>query len=131
MTDEVTREMEMPAAPEDVWRWLTEPELIGSWLGIDAEIDARPGGDLCVRDESDAERIGWVEEVEEPRRLVFWWQEPGEDATRVELELEEMENGTLLRVIESRPLALLELRAADLAGEDNAFDGPVMLARAA
>jgi uncharacterized protein YndB with AHSA1/START domain len=131
MADEVTREMEMPAGPEVVWRWLTEPELLEGWLGVEAEIDATPGGDLRVREGSEDQRIGWVEEAEEPQRLIFWWQKEGEDATRVELELEATQEGTLLRVTETRPLAILELQAADLTGDGGAFDGPVMLAQVA
>ena len=50
-------------------------------------------------------------------------------ATRVEIEIEPTEEGTLLRVSESRPLALLELQAAELAGGGGAPGGPVMLAR--
>jgi uncharacterized protein YndB with AHSA1/START domain len=130
MQDEVTREMEMAAPPEEVWRWLTEPKLLSRWLGAEVEVEVRPGGDLRVRDESGAERAGWVEEADEPRRLAFWWREPGEDATRVELELEETEEGTLLRVIETRPLATLELQATELAGEGGAPGGPLMLAGA-
>ena len=131
MADEVTREMEMPASPEVVWHWLTDSELLGTWLGVEVEVDAKPGGELRVRGGSDPERIGWVEEVQESQRLVFWWQENGQDATRVQLELEELAHGTLLRVVETRPLATLELQVADLAGDDGAFGGPVMLARVA
>ena len=55
------------------------------------------------------DRSGFVEEVEEPRRLVFWWRAPGEDATRVEIELEEDDGeGTGVRVTETRPLAMLD-----------------------
>jgi uncharacterized protein YndB with AHSA1/START domain len=128
MQDEVIRELEMPAPPEEVWRWLTDPELLSRWLGADAEVDVRPGGDLRIRDESGAERTGWVEEAEKPHRLAFWWREPGEDATRVEVELERTEEGTLLRVVETRPLAMLELQATELAGEGGAPGGPLMLA---
>jgi uncharacterized protein YndB with AHSA1/START domain len=132
MADEVTREMEMPAKPEAVWHWLTDPDLLGTWLGVEeVEVDAQPGGELRVREGSDTERIGWVEEVQESQRLVFWWQESGQDATRVQLELEELEHGTLLRVVETRPLATLELQVADLASDEGAFGGPVMLARVA
>lgn len=129
MDDEVTREMEMPAPPEEVWRWLTDPDLLGGWLGTDAQIDARPGGDLLVHDDSGVEQRGWVEEAEAPRRLTFWWRRPDEDATRVELEIEATEDGgSVLRVIESRPLATLELQATQLAGEGGAPGGPTMLA---
>ena len=69
---ELTREITLPAPPEEVWESLAEP----AWLGEDAAIDLRPDGDVRAGD-----RTGFVEEAEEPRRLVFWWSAPGEDAT--------------------------------------------------
>ncbi len=103
---EVEREIRLEAPPEEVWPSLAE----GEWLGADASIDARPAGDVRCGD-----RSGFVEEVEEPRRLVFWWSAPGEDATRVEVELQEEDDGegTVVRVVETRPLALLDLRGVD------------------
>jgi uncharacterized protein YndB with AHSA1/START domain len=77
------------------------------------------------------ERTGFVEEVEAPHRLAFWWSAPGEEATRVELELDETETGTHIRVTESRPLAILDGR--DLAIEFGGMSGgtgPVALAGA-
>ena len=103
---ELTREITLPATAEEVWESLTEPE----WLGEDARIDLRPDGDVHA-----GERTGFVEEVEEPRRLVFWWSAPDEDATRVELELEEEGDETIVRVVESHPLALLDLHGPEVA----------------
>jgi uncharacterized protein YndB with AHSA1/START domain len=102
---ELTREITLPATADEVWRSLAEP----AWLGEDASIDMRPDGDVRA-----GERTGFVEEADEPRRLVFWWSQPGEDATRVELELEEDGEETHLRVVESRPLALLDLYGAEI-----------------
>jgi uncharacterized protein YndB with AHSA1/START domain len=109
---ELTREITLPATAEEVWRSLAEP----AWLGEDAAIDLRPDGDVQAGD-----RTGFVEEVEEPRRLVFWWSAPDEDATRVELELTDAGEETHLRVVESRPLALLDLYGAEIV---NAAPGP-------
>jgi uncharacterized protein YndB with AHSA1/START domain len=97
---EFEKEIRLPATPEEVWRSLAEPE----WLGEDAHIELRPDGDVQAGD-----RTGFVEEVDEPSRLVFWWSAPGEDATRVELDLEEDGDETVVRVIESAPLAMLDL----------------------
>jgi uncharacterized protein YndB with AHSA1/START domain len=97
---ELTREITLPATADEVWDSLSEPE----WLGEDAHIDLRPDGDVRA-----GERTGFVEAVEEPTRLVFWWSEPGEDATRVELSLEEDGEDTIVRVVESAPLAMLDL----------------------
>jgi hypothetical protein len=59
---------------------------------------------------------------------VFWWSAPDEEATRVELELDETDAGTHIRVTESRPLAILDGR--DLAIEFGGMGGagPVAMA---
>jgi uncharacterized protein YndB with AHSA1/START domain len=113
MDELVERELTVPHDIEEVWRSLAEPE----WLGEDARIELREAGDVRAGD-----RTGFVEEVDAPRRLTFWWSAPGEESTRVELELEETGSdldeagaGTHIRVTESRPLAILDGR--DLAIE--------------
>jgi uncharacterized protein YndB with AHSA1/START domain len=106
MEELVERELTVPEEVEEVWRSLARPE----WLGEDAEIELREAGEVRAGD-----RTGFVEEVDAPRRLVFWWSAPDEDATRVELDLGETDAGTHIRVTESRPLAILDGR--DLAIE--------------
>jgi uncharacterized protein YndB with AHSA1/START domain len=108
MEHAVEREIIVPDAPEEVWLSLTEPE----WLGEEAAIDLRPAGDVRA-----GERDGFVEAAEAPRRLVFWWSAPEEEASRVEIELDEVDEGTRIRVTESRPLALLDAYGRDLATE--------------
>ena len=110
MEELVERELTVPETADEVWTSLAEPD----WLGDDATIDLREAGDVRAGD-----RTGFVEEVEEPRRLVFWWSAPDEDATRVELDLEEDGDETVVRVVESHPLALL-----DLYGPEIVFSAP-------
>jgi uncharacterized protein YndB with AHSA1/START domain len=117
---ELTKEITLPATAEEVWRSLDEP----AWLGEDATIDLRPDGEVRAGD-----RTGFVEEVEEPRRLVFWWSAPDEDATRVELELTEDGEETHVRVVESRPLALLDLYGAEIVHLAPGPRQPELLAR--
>lgn len=106
--DEVIRETEVEAEPAEVWRSLTEPKRLADWLAEDAELELVPGGDLSLRTRDGEQRDGWVEEVDEPSRLAFWWSVDDGEATRVELDLEETEGGgTLVRVTESRPLVRL------------------------
>jgi uncharacterized protein YndB with AHSA1/START domain len=105
--ERVEREILVPASPERVWETITDPEQVGGWLADDAEFDLRPGGDLSVRTEGET-REGFFEEVDEPGRLVFWWAEPGQELTRVELELDEVADGTRIRVVEARPLVTVE-----------------------
>jgi uncharacterized protein YndB with AHSA1/START domain len=106
MDHTVERELTVPQEVEEVWRSLAQPE----WLGDDASIELSEAGEVRA-----GERDGFVEEAEAPRRLVFWWSAPGEDSTRVEIDLDETENGTRVRVTESRPLEILDGR--DLAVE--------------
>ena len=117
---ELSREITLPAPADEVWRSLAEP----AWLGEDASIDLRPDGEVRVGD-----RAGFVEEADEPSRLVFWWSAPGEDSTRVELELEADGDETHLRVVESRPLALLDLYGAEFVFDAPRPQQPELLAR--
>ncbi len=121
MDHTVERELTVPEEAEEVWRSLAEPE----WLGEGASIELREAGDVRV-----GERDGFVEEADAPRRLVFWWSAPGEDSTRVEIDLAETEDGTCVRVTESRPLAILDGRdlAIELGGQSSGGAGPMALA---
>jgi uncharacterized protein YndB with AHSA1/START domain len=112
---EVERETVVPGTPEEAWRAVAESD----WLGEDVRIEARPGGEVRPG--------GFVEEADPPRRLVFWWSAEGEDATRVEIELDQVADGTRVRVVESRPLAVLNAYGADL-GAAIGMRGPQALA---
>jgi uncharacterized protein YndB with AHSA1/START domain len=109
MADEVTKETLIEAPAEEVWEAVVDPD----WLGGEGELELRPGGEVRV-----AEREGFVEEVEPAERLVFWWAAPGEESTRVEIELDEVPGGTWVTVVEGRPFEQLESWVA----------GPEMLA---
>jgi uncharacterized protein YndB with AHSA1/START domain len=122
MNKAVERELLVPESPEEVWRSLAEP----AWLGEDASIELEPAGEVQV-----GERSGFVEEADEPRRLVFWWSAPDEDASRVELDLEETDEGTRVRVTESRPLEILTVRGRELAVELDLAGGQGPVASAA
>ena len=101
----VERELLLPATPEEVWESLTEPE----WLGEGAHIEMRPSGDVRA-----GGRTGFVEWVDPPSGIAFWWSEDDGEATRVEISLEPEGDDTRLTVVESRPLALLDAVGPDL-----------------
>jgi uncharacterized protein YndB with AHSA1/START domain len=103
----VEREIQVPATREETWEAMTDPERLGDWLAEEAELDLRPGGDLVVRTDGET-REGFFEEISEPERLVFWWGEPDGELARVQIDLEELEHGTLVRVVEARPLVTVE-----------------------
>ena len=122
MHDEVERETMVPGTPEEAWQAVIE----SGWLGEAAQLDPTPGGDVTA-----GGRTGFVEEVDAPRRLSFWWAADGQDATRVEVELEETERGTRVRVVETRPLAVLDAYGSDLGAAIGAPSGPQMTAASA
>ena len=108
---EVTRELVLPAPPEEVWEALTDPERLKEWFANDVEWD---GDELVYRWDDGEERRARIEESDEPRRLGFRWSDPDGDETRVTFELVEAEEGTLLTVTEGHATgwaAALELHA--------------------
>jgi uncharacterized protein YndB with AHSA1/START domain len=103
---EVVREAVLQAPADEVWEALTDPAQLAAWFGGDLRIDPRPGGRTSYRGDDGEVRIGAVREAEPGRRLSFDWWAPHEGqagASRVEFDLEEVDGGTHLTVIESRP----------------------------
>jgi hypothetical protein len=127
--EQVERELELEASAQEVWEAVTGD----GWLADEVAFELRPGGDASFRD-AQAEKSGWVEEVSPPRadddaaRLIFWWASAGESAARVEVMIGPGERGTRLRVVESRPLELLDLVGAPLPRIDHRSFGPAMVA---
>ena len=123
MTDRIERELLLPASREEVWDAITA----GGWLADEVQLDLRPGGDAVFLSE-DGIKTGWVEEALAPVRLAFWWAADGEPATRVELTLESAADATRLRVVESRPLELLDLVGTPLPHHGANSYGPALVA---
>jgi uncharacterized protein YndB with AHSA1/START domain len=111
MSDRIEREQWLDASPEEVW----EAVVRDGWLADEVDLDLRPGGDAEFRSDGET-KTGWIEEVAFASRLTFWWAADGEPATRVELTLWGDEDSTRLRVVETRPLDLLDLVATPLPG---------------
>ena len=68
-------ERRIAAPPEIVWSYLTDPELYRLWQGVDAELDARPGGTYRVTMTGRTGTVvrGTYLEVEPPTRIVLTW----------------------------------------------------------
>lgn len=134
MPDRIERDVFVPAPPTAAWAALTDPELLEQWIADEVTIDLRPGGDASFRS-GDLVREGWVEEVappcsdSSPGRLAFWWATADEPATRVELTLAPVPaGGTRVRVVETRPLELLDLVGTPLPGTGGRSYGPALVA---
>ena len=124
MADRIERIVSLPAPPEPVWEMVTAD----GWLADQVELDLRPGGDAHFRSQHPS-KTGWIEEAMAPSRLAFWWALDDEPATRVELTLErEDDGGTQLRVVESRPLDVLDLVGTPLGRTGGASFGPALVA---
>jgi uncharacterized protein YndB with AHSA1/START domain len=106
---QIEREILVPEAPDEVWQALTDPERLEEWFATEVELDPRPGGEGVFRWGDGEERRAVVREAEQLERLVLDWDDGGE----VVVELEETDDGTRVRVVESSPDfgAALGLRA--------------------
>jgi uncharacterized protein YndB with AHSA1/START domain len=108
-TVEIERDIVFPASPAEVWEALTEPERLEEWFASEVSLDARPGGEGVFRWGDGDERRAVVREIEPEERLVLDWEDEGQ----VVLELEEVDGGTRLHVVETSPdwSTALELHA--------------------
>jgi uncharacterized protein YndB with AHSA1/START domain len=123
MDDKIERELVVDASPEEVW-----DAIVGDgWLADEVELDLRVGGDAIFRSGQQT-RTGWVEDVLAPERLAFWWAVDGQPATRVELRVLTEQDATRVRVVESRPLDVLDLVGTPLPGASGRTFGPALVA---
>jgi uncharacterized protein YndB with AHSA1/START domain len=131
MSDEVRRETTLPADRERTWDALTDPDGLEGWFAEEAELDPRPGGAIRFTMPGGEERDGFVEEATEGERLVFWWgpSEGDRELSRVEIELEDDEGGTLLRIAETLQPITVETVATETGGGE--ITGPTLLLAAA
>ena len=108
----IVREIYIDASPEETFPYFTDSQKYLRWMGIEAELDARPGGIFKVDPNGRDVIAGEFLAVEPPHRIVFtWgWAEAGRPlpagSTTVEIELIPQGEGTLLRLVHrglSRP----------------------------
>jgi len=116
MNDNVL-EMErlIPAPPERVFEYWTEPELVAKWFGPgdfdvpSSDLDLRPGGKWRTTIRSPEGQLrtvsGVYSTIEPPRRLVFTWAWDDDNGvrgheTQVTVTLEPTPGGTRLRLVQ-------------------------------
>lgn len=105
-TDVITieRERTIQARPETIWPFLTEPDKLSRWMGVDPVLDPRPGGIYEVEVCAGSVARGEFVELDPPHRVVWTWGwEPGSGsevppgASTIEVQLIPMGGATLLR----------------------------------
>lgn len=104
--EKVERTVILDAEPAEVWAALTDPHQLSSWFGALVDLDVRPGGTgRFVTDDGEV-RDAVVVAVDAPRHVTFqWWPVSGvrlggPSTTRVSFDLEAVESGTRLTVVE-------------------------------
>jgi uncharacterized protein YndB with AHSA1/START domain len=65
--------MRVPAAPDDVFRYFTDPALYVQWMGSQAELEPVPGGVYRVRMPDGFEAAGQYLNITRPRQITFSW----------------------------------------------------------
>jgi len=98
---EITQRIEAP--PEIVFSYLTDSARFTQWMGVGAELDARPGGRYRIDVDGVHIAVGEYQEVQPPRRLVMSWGWDGHPtvppgSTTVEITLTPERGATVLRL---------------------------------
>ena len=105
----------IPAPPERVFEYWTDPDLLVKWFGPEnfdipsTDLDVRPGGKwrIVMRTPEGTLRIvtGVYRKIEPPRRLVFTWGWDDDNGVRgheteVTITLESTPGGTRLKLVQ-------------------------------
>ena len=128
VTDRIEKQVIIHAPRSRVWRALTNAQEFGQWFGVRLTGSFAPGAQVeGPVTHQGYEHVIWKVTIDkmEPERLFSWrWHpavvEPGQDytpeanSTLVTFELEEVEGGTRLTVVESGFDRLSPLRRADI-----------------
>ena len=100
--DILRREVWIAARPEFVYEFLTKPEKMTSWMGIEADVEAKKGGIYRVNVTGEDIASGEFVEVTPHQRLIYSWGWEGGDlppgSSTVEITLTPQNDGTLLRL---------------------------------
>ncbi len=75
----VVQEIRIDAAPDEVFPYFTEPDLMMRWMGTDAKLDAQPGGVFRVNVNGKDVAVGEYVVVDAPTRVRFSWGWEGND----------------------------------------------------
>jgi uncharacterized protein YndB with AHSA1/START domain len=98
------RTLAIDASPETVWEFLVDPEKLMRWKGINADLDAQPGGIFrCEVIPGHIARGEYVE-IDKPNKLVFTWGWDGSEdvppgSSTIVIELASDGDGTRLRFV--------------------------------
>jgi uncharacterized protein YndB with AHSA1/START domain len=98
------RTLSIDASPETVWEFFVDPDKLKRWKGIDAELDAEPGGTFYCEVIPGHKARGEFVELDRPNRLVYTWGWEGNDkvppgSSTIEVVLTADGDGTSLQFV--------------------------------
>jgi uncharacterized protein YndB with AHSA1/START domain len=103
-TESISFELDLPHAPEKVWRALTQPELLAQWLLPVTGLQLDPGAAFTFKTQAFPGWDGTVNcrliEIETHRKLSYTWAVPFLD-TVVTFTLTPTAAGTRLGIVQS------------------------------
>jgi uncharacterized protein YndB with AHSA1/START domain len=110
----IRRTLELDCPVDELWRLVSEPDEVESWLGRDVELDLRPGGQGRLTDDDGTVRHLAIDGVVEGEHLSFrWWPAEDEEATStVVFAIEPAERGSRLVITETAVASMLTATAA-------------------
>lgn len=96
--EDVARETFLDAEPAEVWEALADADRLGDWFGVDVSGEIAEGEVVRFGDDRAV-----IERAEPGRRLTFRYvPRDHEETSRVDITLDEVPDGTILRVVERR-----------------------------
>jgi uncharacterized protein YndB with AHSA1/START domain len=98
----IKRELKIEADAATVFAFFTDPERLIRWMGVSAELDARPGGLLLIDAGQGRVARGEYKEVVPVTRLAYTWGWEGNKnvppgSSLIEIDLLPDNGGTLVR----------------------------------
>jgi uncharacterized protein YndB with AHSA1/START domain len=108
---EVRREIELEAAPADVWEAFVNERLLSEWLADEVELEPVEGSPARFRTGGE-QREGTVLRVEEGRSIAFTWSRDGDLPSEVELRVDAVPDGSRVVVVERAIVGATALAAA-------------------
>ncbi len=113
MSDTFSCSIEVAASPETVFEYFIDAELMVTWIGDHALLDAQPGGEFTLDIEGIPVR-GQYLEVVPPERVVVSWGHAGSEtlppnSTEVQFSLSPTAEGGTLIEVEHRNLPVEHL----------------------
>jgi uncharacterized protein YndB with AHSA1/START domain len=104
----VRRETQIAAPPATVFAYLTDPQKIVSWMGMESETDAHPGGVYLLKGIGRGGKTarGAFREVVPVHRLAYSFGWEGDEevppgSSLIEIDLIDRDGGTLMRMTHS------------------------------